>query len=113
MLLYRKTGNETIWLKTPGMALGLRRTSSYIADKVVLEPGDELFLYTDGVTEAQDSSGEEFGEDRLEHAVRASVGNRADETLATLLEAVATFAAGETQHDDITLIVARAMPVPV
>lgn len=111
MLLYRKRRNQTIWLKTPGVALGLRRTSCYVADEVVLELGDELFLYTDGVTEARSSSGEEFGEDRLERAVRACTGNGADDTLARLLATVESFEAGETQHDDITLIVARAVPV--
>lgn len=113
VLLYRKKRDETVWLKTPGVALGLRRTSTYVAEEVVLELGDELFLYTDGVTEARNSSGEEFGENRLEQVVRVCAGNSADETLTRLLAAVETFAAGETQHDDITVIVARAVPVAV
>jgi sigma-B regulation protein RsbU (phosphoserine phosphatase) len=113
MLLYRKKEKNMIRLRTSGLALGLRRTSTYVADKIVLELGDELFLYTDGVTESRNSSGEEFDEVRLEHAVRTSAGKSADETLASLLATVESFAAGEAQHDDITLIVARAVAVVI
>ena len=111
MLLYGKQRDETKWLKTPGLALGLRRTSTYKAEQIVLEVGDELFLYTDGVTEARNFNGEEFGEGRLEQAIKARKSESAEETLAGLLATVETFAAGQAQHDDITLIVARAVPV--
>jgi sigma-B regulation protein RsbU (phosphoserine phosphatase) len=109
VLLYRKKRDETLWLKTEGLALGLRRMSNYVADEVALEPGDELYLYTDGVTEARSASGEEFGEERLERTVRECAGESADQKLVRLLGAVQSFAAGEAQHDDITVIVARAL----
>ena len=110
VLLHRKEQDQMIWLKTPGVALGLRRTSSYIADEVTLHPGDELFLYTDGVTEARNPEGEEFGEDRLVRAVKDLTSISASDRLSTLIADVQAFGAGAAQHDDITVIVARAVP---
>ena len=110
VLLHRKGQDEVIWLKTPGVALGLRRTSAYVADQVTLHPGDELFLYTDGVTEARNGAGEEFGEDLLERAVKSSAGASASDCIDALIADVQAFCAGTAQHDDITVIVARAVP---
>jgi phosphoserine phosphatase RsbU/P len=74
---------------------------------VVLAPGDALFLYTDGVTEAMDAAGQLFTERRLEVCLR-----RADHlAVAYLTQAVAgevnAFAAGAPQSDDLTVLALR------
>ena len=109
VLLHRSRRDEMVWLKTPGCALGLRRTSTYLAAEIFLEPGDAVFLYTDGVTEARNPEGEEFGELRLERAVRQCADRSAEDGLRVLMEEIEAFGAGAAQHDDITVIVARAV----
>jgi len=71
-----------------------------------LAPGDAMLLYTDGVTEALNSEGEEFGEERLLEAARQHSGLSPPELLAAVAEKARTFSPHE-QADDITLIVAK------
>jgi len=73
-----------------------------------LSPGDMLALYTDGVTEASNDAGEEFGEQRLVQALRQPHESCQD-LLSAVLDEVRQFSSCE-QHDDITLIVAKCRP---
>ena len=75
----------------------------------VLEPGDTLVVCSDGVTEAFSDDEEEYGEDRFRDAVSAHRGLAVPELLATLQTSVQQFA-GAVQSDDLTLLVARAVP---
>ena len=77
----------------------------------VLEPGDTLIVCSDGVTEALSDDEEEYGEDRLLDVVAAHRGHAVPELLATLQASVQQFA-GAVQSDDLTLLVARALPSP-
>ncbi len=69
----------------------------------MLAPGDALFCFTDGVTEARNRAGELFGEDRLRE-VLAIPGRRADRIVADVIAAVELFAAGAEPADDITAL---------
>jgi sigma-B regulation protein RsbU (phosphoserine phosphatase) len=73
---------------------------------VELRPNDVLVIYTDGVTEANDAVGNEFGEEHLIQAVRATMDRPPQEILTAVQHAVQEFSAGE-QFDDLTLVVAR------
>ena len=64
-------------------------------------------LYTDGVTEALNADGDEFGPERMTRAVQASAHEGAAGVIARLTDDVRTFAGGHPQNDDITLIVIR------
>jgi serine phosphatase RsbU (regulator of sigma subunit) len=68
--------------------------------------GDTLALYTDGITESFNDSGEEFGEQRLIDALRQNSGSSPQNLLDTIVKEVRRFS-GREQHDDITLIIAR------
>lgn len=105
--LLRKTTGEVHWLKTPGVGLGLTRRAQYAQAETRLDPGDLLVLYTDGVTEARNPQGEEFGESRLQSAIVAAPTAQA--AVDRLLQELKSFAAEAPQHDDITLIVARKL----
>ena len=72
-----------------------------------LEPGETFVLFTDGVTEAFDSNGELFGEERLLAHLRHSPGGNARETTLGVLDAVRRHAADAKQSDDITVISVR------
>ncbi len=71
-----------------------------------LFPGDVLALYTDGVTEASNDRGEEFGEGLLIEALRQHRELSCQVLLAAIVDGVRRFASQE-QHDDITAIVAK------
>jgi serine phosphatase RsbU (regulator of sigma subunit)/catechol 2,3-dioxygenase-like lactoylglutathione lyase family enzyme len=86
--------------------LGLFREWECSVGECRLEAEDVLALYTDGVTEAFDGDGEEFGEARLVEALRRNRQRPTDSLLASLVDEVHAFSPHE-QHDDLTLIVAR------
>jgi serine phosphatase RsbU (regulator of sigma subunit) len=75
-------------------------------EELELAPGDAVLLYTDGVTEALNDEGEEFGEDRLLQAARRHRGLSLPEFLAAVADQARSFSPHE-QADDITLIVAK------
>lgn len=110
-LLYRATTGEVSSLKPPGMALGI--DSGDVFDRIAndisvpLESDDCLVLYTDGVTEALDANGDEFGPERMIRSVQASAREGAAGVISRLTADVREFAGGHPQHDDITLIVVR------
>ncbi len=88
-----------------GMVLGLFADAEYEADTVKLRPGDHLVLFTDGVVEALNTAGEEFGIKRLEELLLANARAATSEILARLQEAVLSFSANAPQHDDITMMI--------
>jgi sigma-B regulation protein RsbU (phosphoserine phosphatase) len=94
-------------LETGGLILGLFPQATYEQETVALEPGDLLVIFSDGVTEALNGAGEEFGEDRLLACLDANRQCRPAELLDRLLSAVRTFASGAAQHDDVTALVLR------
>jgi sigma-B regulation protein RsbU (phosphoserine phosphatase) len=76
-------------------------------DQVVdLDPGDSLVLYTDGIAEAENFEGEEFGSEGVVEAVSGRHGCRADDTIAAIETGVEAFVGDLTQADDVTILVA-------
>jgi sigma-B regulation protein RsbU (phosphoserine phosphatase) len=94
-------------LETGGLILGLFPQAVYEQETLALEPGDLLVLFSDGVTEALDAAGEEFGEERLLACLEANRHCGPQEMLERVLAAVRAFTAGAPQHDDVTALVLR------
>ncbi len=92
-------------LLSGGMVLGLFASAEYETGTVRLQPGDHLVLFTDGVVEALNTSGEEFGTGRLAALLGESARLEAPEILDRIHRAVVAFSAGAPQHDDITMMV--------
>jgi sigma-B regulation protein RsbU (phosphoserine phosphatase) len=84
-----------------GKVLGIRPTFTYRTESLKLTPGDGLFVYTHGITEALNTAGEMFEDERLADALRSLSGASAREIVATVMERVQTFAADADQADDI------------
>lgn len=103
MLVLRASGEQE-WLTTRGVGLGLTGRSQYQQAETTLSAGDAFLLYTDGVTEARNVAGEEFGEARL---ALSCEGDSAHGLAASVLRALESFSAGAPQHDDITLLAAK------
>jgi sigma-B regulation protein RsbU (phosphoserine phosphatase) len=92
---------------TNGMILGVMEDFSYQSKKIVLQKGESIFIYTDGVTEAMNEKEELFSEKRLEQAL-ASVKQRSIEgIIAGISEKIRVFSRGTQQTDDITVMILR------
>ena len=108
LLFSRRTGEVTA-LKPPGLALGV--DSGKVFERVTkdhafeMESGDCLLLYTDGVNEAANDEGDEFGLAALTETFRAAAPRGARAVLDALMNAVKEFAGTQPQNDDITIIV--------
>jgi len=88
--------------------LGVMRETRYTEATARINPRDTLVLYTDGITEAREKSGQLFGEGRLDDAIAQSPPD-APATIARVLDDVEKFSSGRPADDDRTLVVARAM----
>ncbi|MDR2702465.1 MAG: SpoIIE family protein phosphatase [Spirochaetaceae bacterium] len=98
-----RTGYE--FLKTePGIVLAWMQNAKYKEKEITFEPGDVLYLYTDGVTEAMNGKRELFGEQRLLAALNANKDSPPNELLSVVKREVDTFADGTEQADDITML---------
>lgn len=105
-LLIRSDGSSE-WLDVRGLALGLVSQTSYPVGAGRLMPGDVMVVYSDGITEAFNPGGDEYGESRMEELVRRHRQSSAAEILSALFEDVVTFAGTAPQHDDMTAIVVK------
>jgi phosphoserine phosphatase RsbU/P len=110
-LLYEASEKQVRKLTPPGMALGIDSGVAFdrvTADfSVTLEKGDCLILYTDGVTEALDHEGREFGLANLTQSIQMSASRGTPEVIERVIEDVQDFIGSEPRHDDITLIAIR------
>jgi len=110
-LLYKQQSQTVTPVKSPGMVLGI--DSGSVFDRITkdfavpLERDDCLVLYTDGVTEALNSEGDEFGLGRTTESVRASASDGAQAIVRRVIDDVRNFTGSQPQNDDITLIAIR------
>jgi serine phosphatase RsbU (regulator of sigma subunit) len=99
--------DSTSWLEEGGPVLGLLSIATYAFATVPLGPGDLVVVCSDGVTEARNLAGDEFGRDRLVEALHGRHGSKPEVVLEHVLGAVKAFSQGAAQADDITLLVLR------
>jgi len=110
-LLYRHASKTVSPIKPPGMVVGI--DSGSVFDRITgdfplsLERDDCLLLYTDGVTEALDAEGNEFGVERTMQSVRGSASSGAQAIVGRLIDDLRNFVGARPQNDDITLIAIR------
>jgi len=106
-LVVHADGTSTELPLTDGVALGVMPELPYRQGQVTLASGDTVVLYTDGVTEAMNADGEEFGVDRLREVFAAKPPEDCEQANRTVFEAVHTFAGETPQSDDVTCLVFR------
>ncbi|MDR0914483.1 MAG: SpoIIE family protein phosphatase [Oscillospiraceae bacterium] len=107
--LIRKKGERGFeFLRSkPGFVLAGMPNMVYKENTINLSKGDELLLYTDGVTEAVDTNDELFGEKRLKNAIDSYKGGTTKEFLVSLKNKIDVFAGEAEQADDITMMILR------
>jgi sigma-B regulation protein RsbU (phosphoserine phosphatase) len=92
-------------LNEGGLMLGIIEDFQYESGKVKMIKNDMLILYTDGITEAQNSDGDEFGEERLHEIIISNRNKKGEEIVNIILKEVEIFAGTNKQYDDQTLII--------
>ena len=100
-----RAGGEFGLLKDKhGLALAAMEGMRYREYEIQMNPGDRLFVYTDGIPEAIDERVEQYGADRLVRALNAAKGASMEQALAAVRRDIADFAGGAEQFDDITML---------
>jgi PAS domain S-box-containing protein len=108
-MLYRSQGRVFEELMPTGIFLGGVEHRDYQSRTVTIWAGDVMVLYTDGITESIDEKEEMFGEDRLRSVIEKHTMLPAIDILEKILEEVGSFAVGQPQFDDITLMVIKGI----
>lgn len=103
-LIVHADGSSTLLPSTEGTVLGIIPDITYKQNTVELAPGDFAVLYTDGVTEAMNDEGEEFGVERLREIFAKVPPNDAQQANQAIFSAVHAFAGNTPQSDDITCL---------
>jgi phosphoserine phosphatase RsbU/P len=108
---YRLNGQEVAAIEgAKGVILGVRPDAVYATGLTSLAPGESIYVFTDGVTEAADGEGELFAEARLESVLRAGAGcSTAAEIVKSVGEAVRSFVGRALPSDDITMLAVRRL----
>ncbi len=106
-LIVHQDGSSTTLPLTGGVALGVMPDLEFGIDEAVLQPGEALVLYTDGVSEAENRDNEEFGMDRFKAVFADSPPASAGAINDAVFAAVSEFAGDRSQSDDITCLVLR------
>lgn len=103
-MLMRRDG-ECVRLDEGGCVIGAFDESNYAERAIRLDQGDKLLLFTDGVTEARNSAGDEFGEERLQECLRSFRGHNAAELRTMILNQVAEFCSNNFDDDAALMVV--------
>jgi len=103
--LLMHNGSFEYLVSKPGLVLAGLDTMKYRQASLILNPGDRLFLYTDGVTEATNLSKELYGEVRLKRFINGHKTENVQELLRNIRKEVDNFANGADQFDDITMLI--------
>lgn len=108
-LLFRARDQQkpVIPLVAAGSPLGSSGDSKFVANTQPFEPGDVLICFTDGLIEAANAQGDQFGDKRVRQAVQRIHNRDADEISRNLLGEMARFVGTDELEDDLTLVVAR------
>ncbi len=93
-----------------GIVLGIDENYLYRTEKLQLTPGDIIFLYTDGITEAFNQQKQMYTDERLHQCLKLTPRSSPKEIIQRVVEEVTSFAGNEPQSDDLTMMAARYHP---
>ena len=102
-ILFRKSG-EILLLETEGVFLGMFSNPEYEEKSILLEKGDKIFLYTDGLSEAKNAQDELLGSARLSDIVRNNLWLSGENFFQKIIDEVKDFAGQTLLGDDITMV---------
>ena len=106
-LLLRAGETRCTTIEAGGCLLGIDKSFDFVDVKVKLFTGDIVVFYTDGITEAQNRTGEMFGLERFGNAVAVNRAAEPEAVVARVIEELEKFAEGTPPDDDITIVVMK------
>lgn len=110
-LFYDTKMQQAVFYKTKGLGLGILRNDNFAryveVDKIRYNPGDIIFLYTDGITEARNLSNEQYGYERLSEFVKKNAGQSPNSMQADLIRDLYTFCEKQQPEDDFTTMIVK------
>ena len=105
LMIWRKHRQQLIKIRPFGRILGILPEPQFQTERIALQSGDRIFVYTDGASEAANANDELFGEDRLESALRANQDKDAESFVADLIQTLLEWSGGPDRiKDDIALV---------
>ena len=105
-MLCRKSGGLER-LEAGGLPIGIKADAVYQSGSVVLAPGDWLVIFTDGVVEAMNTRGEEFGETRLLANIATATSVSPAQMMSHIMTELDRFVGNTPQHDDVTCLLLK------
>jgi PAS domain S-box-containing protein len=108
--LWRYTEKKIIQLQATGLPVGVDFNETYREKQCNLRPGDLLIIYSDGITEATNSSLDQFGFEQLAEIINTNYHLSASTISDKIIDRVKQFSEGHEQDDDITLLVMKSLP---
>jgi len=102
---FQESSCEVFQLNSKAIPVGIAADAQFGSTVFQLEIGDLLVAYTDGITEAENRSGEQWGQRRLEAALCSRRGTTSEQVIESILDQISSFTSGQPQRDDMTLVV--------
>jgi phosphoserine phosphatase RsbU/P len=106
-LLIRDKGDIAFIEGKGELMIGVMEDAAYTTESITLQPGDSLFLYTDGVTEAMNGKSELFSEERLKNEIFKCRGESIQQVIECIMGKIAQFSLEAPQSDDITMMIVQ------
>jgi sigma-B regulation protein RsbU (phosphoserine phosphatase) len=106
--ILRRSSGAIERLSTGGLPLGMWADKTYEAGSVILQPGDWLTIFTDGVVEAENGNKDEYGEERLLNVLHGGATSTPQELLRRVMSDLDAFVGPTPQHDDVTCMLVKA-----
>lgn len=109
LIVYRADADAIETVEAKSVPIGVERTSAFPAKRLAMRPGDILVMYTDGIIEAMNEQGKQYGRRNLGNAIQRSHALAAQTIAESVRDDLAAFAGRSRQHDDQTILVMKAM----
>lgn len=109
--IIKKKDGTFLELKAHDMAIGVMEFTDVQTETVKLEPEDLLLLYTDGIAEAHNQEGEQFGINRMQSVLSSVASGEPQEIMDTLMQETKRFSKGIQQEDDMTALTVKILPL--
>ena len=107
-IIYRKSSNSVEEFPSLNLPLGVLEEEDYSVNEVQINPGDAMVIFSDGVVEAKNTSGEEYSEAKLGRFLLKNSTGSAKIILEELFSSLKDFSQSQPQYDDITIVVLKA-----
>jgi len=105
LLVFRQKNHTFQTIDTPGLPIGIEAATKYEHKRTKLEKGDSLFMYTDGIIEAMDTKGNQYGYESMVRFIEKNPNNNPSGMTEGIRDEVRKFTGKAKQHDDQTLLV--------